>query len=186
MAENMNITQRLGNISPGKTGAEDEVLSLLYNELRALARCFMSHEKEGHTLQTTALVHEAYLKMGGDKAIGFQNKSHFMRLAARTMRRVLIDHARLKKGIKKSGGRSREPLDCVEPAQADREMDLVALDDALKRLNEADPRLVQVVELRYFGGYTIEDTAQALGVSPGTVKNHWKIAKMWLRGEISD
>lgn len=184
MTTDRDITHLLAQVNAGRTGAEEEVLLLLYDELRGLAHHLMGRERSGHTLQTTALVHEAFLRLGGEKRIRFEDRGHYMRLSARAMRRVLIDHARLKKGLKRGGGGEREALELVEPTGLDPGFDLVDLDDALTELAEADPQLAQLVELRYFGGFTIEDTAEALGVSPGTVKNHWKVARMWLKSRM--
>jgi len=178
-----DVTRLLADLSAGRTGAGDELLPLVYDELRALARSYMRRERPGHTLQTTALVHEAFLKLGGGEEIPWENRAHFMMVAARAMRRILIDHARSKRSERKGGDREREPLEedaAVIMDGGDSSIDMLALDHALKKLAEVDPRIVQVVELRYFAGLSVEDTAKVLSVSPSTVKNEWRMAKAWL------
>jgi RNA polymerase sigma factor (TIGR02999 family) len=179
-----DVTRLLQDLGAGKEGADAELLSLVYDELRALAGYYMRRERPGHTLQTTALVHEAYLRLAGEREIPWESRAHYFRVAARAMRRVLIDHARLKKTGKKGAGRRRDPLDEAAVFMEESSTDLVALDQALSRLVEVDPRLVQVVELRFFGGLSIEDTARILNISPRTVKREWQTARVWLKREI--
>ena len=184
-SDNRDITLLLNELSAGKEGAADALLPLIYDELRALARHFMGDERTGHTLQTTALVHEAYLRLCGSKQGNWDSKAHYMRVAARAMRRVLIDHARRKHSKKRGGDAHRTDLDRVMAIQIDDSIDLLSLDEALTKLSELDPRLVQVVELRYFCGLTVEETAKVLGISPRTTKSDWKMARAWLKQELS-
>jgi RNA polymerase sigma factor (TIGR02999 family) len=177
----------LTDLSRGRTGAGDELLPLIYDELRALARSYMRRERPGHTLQTTALVHEAFLRLGGGGDISWENRTHFMKVAARAMRRILIDHARSKKSERKGGNREREPLEedaAILMGDEESSIDILALDSALVKLGEVDPRIVQVVELRFFAGMSVEDTAKVLDVSPSTVKNEWRMAKAWLMHQM--
>lgn len=179
-----DVTRLLADLNAGKEGAEKALMPVLYDELRSLARSYMRGERPGHTLQTTALVHEAYLRLGGDRDIAWESKAHFMRVAARTMRRVLIDHARRNRSDKKGGKRGREPLDRAVEVMEEASFDLVALDSVLARLSEIDGQMGQVVELRFFAGLTIEETGKVMGISIGTVKNDWALAKAWLKQQI--
>jgi RNA polymerase sigma factor (TIGR02999 family) len=181
-----NITRLLKDLRDGKQDAKEALLPLLYEELRALARHFMQDERAGHTLQTTALVHEAYIRMGGRKDDAIENKTHYMRIAAQAMRRVLIDHARRKQSTKHGGGRQREVVENFDEFSINTSIDLIALDSAIEKLASLDPQLAQVVELRFFGGLTIEETAKVMGVSPRTVKYDWRMAKAWLREEMQE
>ncbi|MBD3235936.1 MAG: sigma-70 family RNA polymerase sigma factor [Candidatus Eisenbacteria bacterium] len=182
---NRDVTLLLKALTAGREGAEEALLPLIYDELRALAHHFMANERAGHTLQTTALVHEAYLRLCGSAPQDWANKSHYMRVAARAMRRVLIDHAR-RKHAQKRGGRARPTeLEPEMAIQLDDTVDLLALDRALTKLSSLDPRMGQVVELRYFCGLTIEETADVLGASPRTVKTDWTMARAWLKQELS-
>lgn len=179
------VTLLLKELSAGKEGAEEALLPVIYNELRALARYFLRDERAAHTLQTTELVHEAYIRLCGSQQETSEGKTQYMRLAAQAMRRVLIDHAR-RKLSQKRGGRPRKTL--LKPAMAiesEDTIDLLALDQALQNLSDLDPRLGQVVELRYFGGLTVEEIARVLDISPRTVKSDWKMAKAWLKRELS-
>jgi RNA polymerase sigma factor (TIGR02999 family) len=184
LSSRRDITNLLRELSAGKKGAEEELLPLLYDELRALARYYMRDERTGHTLQTTALVHEAYLRMGGRKDEAFENRAHYMRVAAQAMRRVLIDHARKKKTSKEGGGWHRQVFEKAEELSINTSVDLISLDSALEKLGNMDEQLAQIVELRFFGGLTIEETAQVLSVSPRTVKYDWRMAKAWLKEEM--
>ncbi len=174
----------LAGLEAGQRGAGEALLPLLYEELRAQARRQMRQEGPGHTLQTTALVHEAYLRLAGRRS-GWESKAHFVRVAAQAMRRVLIDHARRKRADKRGGERTREPLDQVTEVMEEVSSDLLAVDEALEKLSEIDERMAQVVEVRFFGGLTVEETARVMGVSPGTVKNDWTLAKAWLKAEVT-
>lgn len=186
MPSREEVTRLLADLSAGRQGADEALLPLVYDELHAMAKSFMRGERPGHTLQTTALVHEAYLKLGGSSEDEWENRAHFLRVAARAMRRILIDHARSKRSLRKGGNRQREPLDedAMMGAQ-DPTIDYLALDNALELLAAVDPRIVQVVELRFFAGLSVEDTAKVLAVSPRTVKYEWRMAKAWLMEKIA-
>jgi len=179
------VAQLLHDLSAGKTGAEEALLPLIYDELRALARHFMVQERTGHTLQTTALVHEAYLRLCGSSQQKWEGKDHYMRLAAQAMRRVLIDHARRKRSQKRGRDYQRVEFDADMVICLDDTVDLLALDHALNELVDLNPRLVQLVELRYFCGFTVEETAKVIGISPRTAKSDWRLAKAWLKEKLS-
>lgn len=170
-------------------GSNQEVLSklmpLIYDELHRLASRYMNKERVDHTLQTTALVHEAYVRLIDQKKVQWQNRAHFVGIAAQLMRRILIDHARGHQYAKRGGGARKVSLDEAPPIAVQKATDLLALDDALKRLAATDPRKSQVVELRFFGGLTIEETAEALKLSPKTVMRDWDVAKAWLYRELN-
>lgn len=179
-----DITRILAELKAGKPGAGQSLFGLLYNELHALAQGYMRGEKTGHTLQPTALVHEAYLRLGGDSKAAWENRAHFLKTAARAMRRVLIDHAHRKSAEKRGGGREREMLGDFLTSMEESSTDLIALDSALQRLSEIDPRGAQVVELRFFGGQSIKDIARIMGVSSRTVDRDWLAARAWLKKEM--
>lgn len=163
----------------------DRLMPLLYDELHRLAHRHLAHERAGHTLTTTALVHEAYLQLVDQERAAWQNRAHFFALAAQAMRRILLMHARRHQAAKRGGGLRPLPLDDVLLVSAERADALVALDEALARLEALDARLGQVVELRYFGGLTVEETAEMLGRSPATVKRDWRTARAWLHRALS-
>jgi RNA polymerase sigma factor (TIGR02999 family) len=175
-----DITKLLADLSTGKDGAEEALIPLIYDELRVLARHYMRSENPGHTLQTTALVHEAYIRLGGEKDADWKDRAHYLRTAARIMRRVLIDHARRKGADKKGGHWGRQPLDRIAHAMEGISTDLLSVNDALEELSGVDAQMAQVVELRFFGGLTIEETAKVMNISASTVKNDWAMAKAWL------
>jgi RNA polymerase sigma factor (TIGR02999 family) len=179
------ISQLLVAWRSGDQTALGELTPLVYEELRRLAHYYMSRERPGHTLQTTALVNEAYLRLVDQKETHWQNRAHFFGIAAQLMRRILVDHARSHARGKRGGGARIEPLNEFAVLSPERGAYVVALDDALKRMAEIDPRKCRVVELRYFGGLTVEETAEVLKVSPITVKRDWSVAKTWLHREIS-
>lgn len=162
-----------------------ELLPLVYDELRRLADQHMACEPPGQTLQPTALVHEVYLRLAGQLGSDWQNRAHFFAAAAEAMRRILVERARRHGRLKRGGGRERVPLVDVPDPPAEVDVDLVALDEALGRLETLDPRKAQIVNLRYFAGRTIEETAEVLGVSAATVKSEWKYAKAWLHRELT-
>ena len=179
------ITGLLLRWNAGEQGCLDELLPLVEGELRRIAHRHMRSEREGHTLQTTALVNEAYLKLVDQAHVNWQNRAQFLAVAAQLMRHILVDHARGLCRGKRGGGAQVLPLDeglVFSPAKSTA---LVALDDALTELAGLDPRKARVVELRYFGGMSVEETAEALGVHPITVKNDWRMAKLWLKRELS-
>jgi RNA polymerase sigma factor (TIGR02999 family) len=169
----------------GDPAARDELLPVMYAELRRLAHHFMAGERPGHTLQTTALVHEAYIRLVDLDRMRWHDRGHFFAMAATLMRRILVDSARRRDREKRGGGVSVTPLDDHDIAVS-ASVDVVALDDALSQLSAMDPQQSRIVELRFFGGLTIEETADALDISPTTVKREWTSAKAWLHAEISD
>jgi RNA polymerase sigma factor (TIGR02999 family) len=157
---------------------------LVYNELRRVAHYHLRKERPGHTLQTTALVHEAYLCLMKQEPMDFENRAHFFAVCANLMRQILVQYARRRNAAKRGAGYKLTLDDAVEVPQS-RSVDLIALDDALNGLAELDPQQSRLVELRFFGGLSIEETAQVLGISPATVKRHWTTARVWLHDEIS-
>ena len=162
----------------------DSLLPLVYQELRRLAASYLRRERPGQTLQPTALVNEAYLRLLKDRPDRWQNRAHFCAIAAHSMRQILIERARARGARKRGGERVRVTLDEGLIAGADRDIDLVALDEALERLALLDPEQARLIELRFFGGLTIEETAEAMAISPATVKRHWTIARAWLAREL--
>jgi len=175
-----DVTQLLIEWSAGNRALLDELMPHVYDELRRLARRHLQRERPGHTLQTTALVHEAYLRLIDQNRVEWQNRAHFFAIAARVMRRILLMHARKKQAAKRGGGAPHLSLDEGAIVSGEQAEELIALDDALQRLEQMDERLGRVVECRYFGGLTIDETAEALDVSPATVKRDWRTAKAWL------
>jgi RNA polymerase sigma factor (TIGR02999 family) len=178
-----DVTQWLQAWSNGDQAALDKVVPLVYDQLHQLAHHYMSREAPGHLLQTTALVNEAYLRLVDASQVSWQNRAHFFAIAARLMRRTLVEFARARQGQKRGAGATPVWLD-EELLRPDKRADLVALDDALKALAAIDPRKSQVVELRFFAGLTVEEAAEVLKVSPGTVMRDWKLAKVWLLHEM--
>ncbi len=180
-----DVTQMLSRLKGGEVGAGDQLLPLVYGELRGLARAVFAGRSPGHTLQPTALVHEAWLKLEGHLGT-VDDRRHFFLLAGRVMRQVLADHARGRHSRKRGGGAARVTLDTDLTADAgDRSVDLVDLDDSLRGLAERNARHARVAELRLFSGLSIEETAEALGVSPRSVDADWAMAKAWLRRELA-
>lgn len=179
------VTQLLVAWGSGDEAARDELMPLVYEELRRLAHQCMRRERPVHTLQTSALLHEAYLRLVDHKNIQWQDRAHFFGIAARLMRQVLVDYARTRRYAKRGGDIRRVSLDETMIVSKTRAAEVVALDEALKSLAEIDPRQSQIVELRFFGGLSIEETAEVLAVSPGTVMRDWTLAKAWLRRELS-
>lgn len=167
----------------GDPNAPAKLMPLVYDELRRIARRYMAKERTGHTLQTTALVNEAYLKLARQEAIQWKDRVHFFALAAQAMRLLLVDHARRRGRIKRRGGPSRLAVDQPLP-NSDEGVDVLALHDALDRLAAIDPRKSQLVELRYFGGLNVDEIAEALGIAPITVKREWAKAKAWLYDQL--
>ncbi|HSB08921.1 MAG TPA: sigma-70 family RNA polymerase sigma factor [Blastocatellia bacterium] len=179
------ITERLIAWSNGDEAALDDVIRAVYQELRQMADRYLRHERTDHTLQPTALVHEAYLRLIDQRQVNWQNRVHFFGVAAQMMRRILVDHAKTKHREKRGGAATKLPLDEALDLSQDRTPDLVALDEALKSLAEIDERKSRAVELRFFGGLSVEETAEVLKVSPQTVLRDWKLAKAWLYQEIN-
>jgi RNA polymerase sigma factor (TIGR02999 family) len=178
------VTNLLFRLTDGDGAALDELLPLVYAELRRVASSYLRRERQGHTLQPTALVHEAYLRMIDQTQAQWQNRAHFFGVAAQMMRRILIDHARAQQADKRGGQFQKLSLDENIDVSGNRAEELIALDDALQRLAEIDPQKSRLVELRFFGGLSVEETAEVLGISAPTVKRHWRMAKAWLYGEV--
>jgi RNA polymerase sigma factor (TIGR02999 family) len=176
------VTHFLMRLSAGDQKAEDRVIALLYNDLRRLAKHYLAKERRDHTLQATALVHEAYLRMTRRTGVTWQNRGHFFATAAREMRHVLVDHARRVTAVKRGGTKIslESALICAEQSA-----ELLLLHEALDRLAACDARQAQVVEMRFFGGLSIEEIATALGISERTVKRDWNMARAWLYGELT-
>lgn len=185
--KSQELTQILGKIREGDEDAAERLLPLIYNELRRLARGKMGKEKPGQTLQATALVHEAYLRLVGDSSAHFENRAHFFAAAAEAMRRILIERARRRNRWKRGGGWQRKPFEEIELANSPspEPVDLIALDEALKELESYDSRMGQIVKLRYFAGLSVEETAKVLDINVRTVKRDWADAKIWLRAQMN-
>ncbi len=180
MPSKKDITTLLEEMSAGKAGAEENLLPLIYNELHVLAERCMQSQQPGHTLQPTALVHEAYIRLRGSNNKEWKNRSHYLRVAAKAMRGVLVDHARRKHSQKRGGQWQRISFEVADDFLVESSVDLVALDQVLTELMDEDKRLAQLVELRFFGGLTIKDTADVLGISTRTATYDWKMARAWL------
>ena len=180
-----DVTLLLAEMKSGNREALPKLVPLVYHELKRLAAYFLRGEREGHTLQATALVHEAYLRLAGQKA-GWQNRAQFMGVAAQLMRRILVDYARQRVAAKRGGGEMPADLAACEiGGSVEQSEEMLAVDEALARLAALDPQQAQVVEMRYYGGMTVEETAEALAIAPRTVKREWAMAKAWLRVQIS-
>ena len=179
------VTQLLIQWSNGDKAALDKLLPLIHEELRRLAHHYMSRERPGHTLQTTALVDEAYIRLVNRKGVHWQNRAHFFAIAAQSMRSILVDHARGLAYAKRGGGAAKIELDEGMIVSKERAAEVVALDEALLELAKIDPKQSRVVELRFFGGLTIEETAEVLSLSPATIKREWTTAKAWLYHELN-
>jgi len=178
------VTRLLVNWSQGDLRAREALLPLVYGELRRLAASYLRREREDHTLQPTALVHEAYLRLVEERRVNWQGRSHFFGVAATLMRRILVDHARARLSGKRGGGMPRVPLTDTVMMSRERPDELLALDQGLTRLAIVDPQQGRIVELRAFAGLSVEETSQALGISPATVKRDWAVARAWLSREI--
>jgi RNA polymerase sigma-70 factor (ECF subfamily) len=179
------VTQLLVAWGNGEQDALQELMPLVYRELRRLAHGRLGRERPGHTLQTTALVHEAYLRLVDQQEASWKNRAQFFAVAAQMMRRILVDYARARQYGKRGGGVQQVELDEAMVVSGDRAAEVVALDEVLISLAELDPRKSRIVELRFFGGLSIEETAEILGVSPGTVMRDWTLAKAWLQREMT-
>ncbi|MEK6281373.1 MAG: sigma-70 family RNA polymerase sigma factor [Acidobacteriota bacterium] len=179
-----NVTQLLIDLSNGDRNAVDVLLPVIYDELRKLAANYLRRERPDHTLQPTALVHEAYMRLVDQTRVNWQNRAHFFGVAAQIMRRLLVDHARRHNAEKRGQDFQKISLDENIDRAVERSTMLIALDDALQALAEFDEQKARVVELRYFGGLSIEETADVMGVTPTTIKRHWRFAKAWLHGEM--
>lgn len=175
----------LADWSNGDKAALDQLIPMVYEELKRLARYHMRRERAGHTLQTSALVNEAYLRLVDYKRMRWQDRAHFLGVAAQAMRRILVDHARKRQYAKRGGAGLKVSLDEASEMAEQKATDLVALDDALMSLESLDARKSRIVELRYFGGLKIEETAEVMGISPATVQREWSTARIWLHREVS-
>jgi RNA polymerase sigma factor (TIGR02999 family) len=178
------VTALLVEVANGNQAAQEKLVPLVYDQLKRLARRYMRRERAGHTLQTTALVHEAYLKLVGQHSPHWQGRAQFFGIAAQLMRRILIDHARRHLREKRGGTQVILPLEEALAFTPEHSEDLLKLDEALDRLSKLDPRQGRIVELRFFGGLSVEETSRFLNVSPITVKRDWAVAKVWLYGEL--
>jgi RNA polymerase sigma factor (TIGR02999 family) len=184
MAPSPGVTELLRAWSDGDDDALEQLMPLVEAELRRLARAYMRRERPGHTLQTSALMNEAFLRLTDARSVRWQDRAHFLGISARLMRRVLVDHARHRGYHKRGGGAQRVTLHEELVASADPALDVVALDRALDALAKVDARKSRAVELRFFGGLSVEETAEVLQVSPDTVKRDWRLAKLWLLREL--
>jgi RNA polymerase sigma-70 factor (ECF subfamily) len=180
-----DIAQLLAEMRNGSEDAAAAVTTQVYDELRRLASSYMRRERPDHTLQTTALVHEAYLRLVGQRDVDWKNRAHLLGVAAQTMRRILMDHARSHLSGKRGGLQLKISLDNASVSFSSRSTELLALDDALSQLAAIDARQSRIVELRFFGGLSVDETAEILGVSPRTVRREWTVARAWLFGRIS-
>lgn len=183
-ASSPDVTQLLKQWSGGDRDALEQLLPLVYRELHLLAERYLRRERSDHTLQATALVHEAYLKLIDQREVRWQNRAHFFGVAAQAMRRILVDHARSHMAAKRGSGGVKLSLDEALVVSDERAEELVALDEALTRLAEVDPQKSRIVELRFFGGLSIEETAEVLGVGTATVIRHWRMARAWLYEQV--
>jgi RNA polymerase sigma factor (TIGR02999 family) len=180
-----NITELLVGYGRGDKEALDQLMPIVYDELRRQAARYLRREQAGHTLQTTALIHEAYLRLVDQRHVQWQNRAHFFGIASQLMRRILVDHARTKKRVKRGGSDIKVSLADANVAVKGQDLDVVALDEALDRLAQIDEQQSRVVELRFFSGLTVEETAEVMGISKATVKRDWSVAKAWLYRELS-
>jgi RNA polymerase sigma factor (TIGR02999 family) len=179
------ITQMLRELSSGKSEAWDNLLPLVYDELHRQAERYLRRERQGHTLQTTALINEAYLKLIDQRNVNWENRTHFFAIAAQAMRRILVDYAKTARRKKRGGDDVKLSLEkAAMVAAEERSVDLIALDEALNKLAAQDARQARVVELRYFSGLSLEETAEALHISRATVASDWNMAKVWLYREL--
>ncbi len=184
VSKRTDLTQMLRAAGSGNESAVNDLLPLVYDELRALAESFLKHERKGLTLQATALVHEAYLRLIKQDEVEWRDRTHFFVIAAQVIRRILVDHARERRRLKRGGDRARVQLDDDVALLPERDLDLVALDEALARLAQLDPRQARLVELRFFGGLTLQEIADFQNVSLRTVTGDWSMARAWLRREL--
>jgi RNA polymerase sigma-70 factor (ECF subfamily) len=180
-----NITLMLKKLNQGNQDVVSELVPVLYDELRRLASYHLRHERPNHTLQPTALVHEAYLRLVDQKQVHWQNRSHFFGIAAQQMRRILVDYARNHQAAKRGGAVAKVTLDEAMIVSTENPTEILAVDETLSRLAAFDPQQARIVELRVFGGLTVEEVAEALGISPATVKRDWNVARAWLTREIN-
>jgi RNA polymerase sigma-70 factor, ECF subfamily len=181
-----DVTQVLARMQQGDAEAAGLLIPLVYDEMRRIAGHYMRQERSGHTLQATALVHEAYLRLAEDGIARFENRAHFFTAAAQLMRWILLDHARRRTADKRGGGGKRVELEGIPAPDPGRTAELLAVEEGLTRLEKVDPRQARIVELRYFIGLNIEETAEALGISTATVKREWSMARAFLKREVAE
>jgi RNA polymerase sigma-70 factor (ECF subfamily) len=186
LSDTTEVTQYLKALSHGDPTAMEHVIPIVYQTLRQQAAAYLRREPPGHSMQPTALVHEAFLKLANQQHVDWQGRSHFFAIGAQAMRRILVDHARRKARTKHGGGRHRITLDENLVVSPTRDADLLALDDALDKLAKVDPRQAKIVELRFFGGLSVREVAEVLGVSKRTVEAEWTMVRAWLRRELSE
>ena len=184
-SEPSEVTQLLRHVDAGDRSTVDRLFAAVYQQLRNLAGQFFRREPEGNTLQPTALVHEAYLKLVGQTRVDWQGRAHFLAIAAQAMRQILVDHARRHGAAKRGGNRHRIALDDNLVIESNRDVDLLALEDALTKLTKLDPRQAQMIELRFFGGLSIAEVAKVMGISKRSVEREWTMVRAWLRRELS-
>ncbi len=184
MHSRQNITQLLVTWSNGGREALDQLMPLVYGELRRLARRHLAGERSGHTLNTTALVHEAYIKLVDINRVAWQDRAHFFAMASRAMRRILIDYARARTRLKRGGSQEQVPLEEIPQFSEEQAVELIALDEALCRLAEISDRQCRIVEMRFFSGLTIEETAHVMEISPASVTRDWTAARAWLNHQL--
>jgi RNA polymerase sigma factor (TIGR02999 family) len=184
-SDSREVSRILRAAADGEPVDMQALLPLVYGQLRAIAARRMAGERKGHTLQATALVHEAYLKLVGGDGVSWQGRAHFFTAAAESMRRILIDHARGKGRAKRGGGRRRLPLDVVDLASREDLDEILSVEEAIRRLQERDGRLAEIVKLRFYAGLTEKETAEILGVTDRTVRNDWVVARAWLQKKLS-
>lgn len=180
-----DVTRLLGQWRRGDQGALDSLLPLVYAELRSMARKYLARERRDHTLQPTAVVHEVFLRLVDERRVDWKDRAHFFAVAARSMRRILVDHARARATEKRGGGLTLVPIEAANGGTTAKSVDLIDLDDALSLLDKLDKPRANVVEMRFFSGLTIDETAEALGASPSTVKRDWSVARAWLYRELT-
>ena len=185
MAEPGQITRILEELRAGKEGAQSQLIEAVYGELHKIAGRLLAREREGHTLEATALVNEAYMQMVGDARLDWKDRSHFYAAAAQSMRHILVDYARRHKAAKRDGGRHRVELTDALAISEDRLEEVLAIDEALERLAQWDERQSRIVVMRFFGGMTEEEIAEVLGVGRRTVSRDWNLARAWLHGELN-
>lgn len=186
MSENQDVTLLLSALTRGDEDAASKLIPVVYDELRRLAGSYMRRERVDHTLQATALVHEAYMKLVEQRSVNWQSRAHFFGVAAQLMRRILIDHARGHSRQKRGGEQQKVSLDEALIFSEQQAAELLAVDDSLNQLAKIDPRQAKVVEMRFFGGLSVEEAAEVLGVSPKTVKRDWSVAKAWLYADLKE
>jgi RNA polymerase sigma-70 factor (ECF subfamily) len=184
-SEPIDVSSVLAEIAAGEDDATERLMPLVYDQMRQIAQRLLRHESPGHTLQPTALVNEAFLRLAGKNNIDWQGKTHFFAIGAKVMRRVLVDHARGKRAQKRGGEQCRIPLSDELCVSNRNDEDVLAIEEALEKLEDLDARQAKVVELRFYGGLTVEEVAEALGVSKRTIESDWTMVRAWLRRELS-